>query len=133
MTNLFVFHGMEELEHGSLTVQSLRKQSNLIVLVATFPIVLVVHIVLLLSPPIMLILTNPKILLLPSSYLDLFQYYLTFSVGFIISTIAQFWYALLPFRKSVERFEAMHQLYDEEMKARGITYKVIDQETYTLS
>jgi hypothetical protein len=132
LPNLFVFHGMEEVEHGALTVQSLRKQTNVVFSLLTFPIVIIVHIVLLLCPPISAIMMNPKLLLLPQTYLNLINYYLAFGPGFIGSTIGQIVYCLLPFHESQFLFQLMHKIYEGEIKARGITFKVVDQDTYTL-
>jgi len=132
LPNLFVFHGMEEVEHGALTVQSLRKQTNPIFSLITFPLIVIVHIVLLLSPPISAIIMHPGLLLSPASYIDLLNYYLAFGISFIGTVIGQLVYCVLPFQENQNLYKFMHNVYHSEMKARDITFKVVDQETYIL-
>lgn len=130
LPNLFVYHGMEEVEHGALTVHSLRKQTNVLYSLLTFPVVVIVHIVLLLCPPISTLIMRPSLLLSPQTYLDLINYYLAFGVSFIATFIGQLVYCVLPFNENQALFQYMQKFYDNEMKARGITFKVVDQETY---
>jgi len=132
LPNLFVFHGMEEVEHGALTVQQLRKQTSIFLSLLTFPIVVVVHVVLLLSPPVSALILRPGLLLNPRIYVDLFNYYMAFGVGFLMSTYGQIMYCLLPLQESQTMYTKMHKYFLEEIKARGIKFDVIAQETYTL-
>jgi hypothetical protein len=132
LPNLFVFHGMEEVEHGALTVQSLRKQTNPVFSLITFPIVVIVHFVLLLCPPIATIILHPQLLLKPKSYLDLLNYYIAFGISFVTTFIAQIVYCVLPFHESQTLYNIMHQVFHKEIKVRGIQFNIVENETYKL-
>jgi len=132
LPNLFVFHGMEEVEHGALTVHCLRKQTSILLSLLTFPLVVIVHIVLLLCPPLSAIIVRPQLLLLPQTYLDLVYYYITFGVGFIGSTFGQIAYCLLPFHESQAVYNKMQKDMEYEIKARNIKFNVLEKETYAL-
>jgi len=130
LPNLFVFHGMEEVEHGALTVQALRKQTNPVFSLVTFPLVVIVHIVLLLCPPISAIVMHPGLLLSPRSYVDLLNYYLAFGLSFIGTFIGQVVYCLLPFNESQVLYEYMSRFFQTEIKKRDITFNIVEQEIY---
>jgi len=132
LTNLFVFHGMEEIEHGALTVQLLRSKTSLLVSFLTFPIVLIVHIVLLLSPPIVLLIQHPYFIFNLKNNIDFVKYYLAFIPAFIISTYGQILHCLLPIQENDTIYNNMSEFYKQELKNRGIEFKICNQENYIL-
>jgi len=132
LSNLFVFHGMEEAEHGALTVQSLRKQTYPLVSLLTFPVVIVLHLMFLFLPPLVAIITRPSLLLLPRSYLDFVSYLLAFIPAFIGSTYGQIAYCLFPFRQNETFYNKMYDDYQAELKERKIAFNIVDQETYSI-
>lgn len=133
LPNLFVFHGMEECEHGALTVQHLRARSNIGMLLLTFPLAVVAHFVLLLCPPVMLLCLHPQLLKRSSTYTSLLRYYLSFGIAFIVTVLAQIIYCLFPFSESHYVYEFQRNEYAELLKKRGVVFKVVDQASYDLN
>jgi len=132
LPNLFVFHGMEEVEHGALTIQSLKNRTNPVLLLLTAPGAVILIFVVLLCPPISVLIFQPKLLFSLKTYFDLVIFYLVFGISFVAAIFAEVVYGILPFRESEFLHNFIYNFLQKEIKERGIKFNVVDQETYVL-
>lgn len=132
ISSLFVFHGLEEIEHGALTGQCLTDKSYLFWrIVAWLGNIgfLCIH---LLLPPVVRILWQPAVLLRPRCYGDLVLYYLVMFPTMVATVWWMLWHFVLGLPESQRAYsfamDFMHKLAHE----RGIRFEVVKTGTYAL-
>lgn len=132
MSNEFVYHALEEFEHGALTTQYLRKQVGILTPLFTFPVLLVFFFLYFLTPPIVVLLTNPAILKKPRTYADFVLYYCTYIPVFIVTIYSCIVYWVLPFSHDEQQLQERYQYFLRLVQERGIHFEIVDQATYTV-
>ena len=133
MTDEYVYHAMEELEHGPLTTEYLRGQVFPLTPLLLFPIMVVFYAVYFLFPPLVKLIFEPHLLLKPKTYKDFCLYYCTCFPTFLITLYSCLVYWVLPFRQNDKQHEERYNFFKEVAKARGIDFDVVDQATYQIS
>jgi predicted metal-dependent hydrolase len=135
-SKLILFHIFEEIEHGPLTVQSLKKKTTLFMRLLAFLPLCVIYILLFISPPILAVLTSPFILLKRNpitTVLDIWQYYAVmvpvtlFSIFRLVSVYLSPWA-----RPSQADHLRMQKHFQERVTQEGIEYEIVETEKYAL-
>lgn len=131
-SNLFLFHGMEEMEHGALTLNSLQRQSGPLLAVATLPFVVAGYFVFFLAPPIVRAVAEPSLLALPSTYGHLANYYATFLPTYIMTVWISLPRWILRWSEDQGEYEARVNLFKELLSERKFEFRIVDEATYEL-
>ena len=131
MSNEIAFHAFEELEHGPLTTQYLRKQVSPIMPLLLFPLGVAVYLIYFFAPPLMVLVTNPLHLVRLQTYVDFVTYYSTFLPVFVLTMYACITYWVLPFAEDPVQHQARYQYFQQLCHERGIQYTIVESATYT--
>lgn len=67
-SDLTLFHTFEEIEHGMVTVQTLRPKTNLFMRILVIPLLILVLLSFFIFPVLFLLLSKPIIIFYPSTY-----------------------------------------------------------------
>lgn len=130
--NIYVFHGLEEIEHGALTVQDLGAKSKILIDFASFPLSVAFHFLLLLSAPVVVLLVQPSKYLQPKTYLDLSSYFCVFVPTFLLCIAAMILHWLLRLPESESRQTSFHAYFEKMLEERGVKFDIIKKERYDL-
>lgn len=130
--NEYVFHSMEELEHGPLTTQYLRSKLHPLSPLLLFPIAVVVFAVFFLFPPVAVLVFEPTQFFKLRNVGHLARYYGTFVPVFIATTFALVLYWVLPFRIDDNLHHQIFEYFADVAKDRRIKYEIVDKETYRI-
>lgn len=133
-SDLTLFHMFEEVEHGPLTVQSLRKRSSLPFKLLAFVPMFLLTVIFFLLPPVLKLVGTPLLFLRrPLAIVDLVTFYATFIPAFLMSNWMLIAYFLSPV--AVERHQdvaAARDHFQERIARRGLRHEVVDSEAYPL-
>ncbi len=133
-TDLTLFHMFEEVEHGPLTVQSLKKQSSFLMRLLTYFPMVGLTIVFFLLPPFLKLVSSPLLFFRqPSAFIDLLYFYAAFLPAFFRANWLLLAYYLSPV--AVEREEEITKAFDyfkQRVSQRGIAVDDVDSESYAL-
>ena len=132
-SDVCLFHFLEELEHGLLTVQSIKKQSHFIVRLLLFPIMCILWCVSCLSPIITAFVVDPIIIFKPTTYVQLVKYIGTLGFAWMASEWAMVSLWLVPYAlDNYKEHEKKYAYYVARWDARKIPYEIVDQASYDL-
>lgn len=136
--NLTLFHQFEEMEHGALTVQALKKRTSFLLHLLLLPVVMIVVSLFYFTPMITAILANPRerLLVAPKKTLvDFCQYTFVALIGWgtMMWLLVAYWLSPV----AVEPYESHHAKYYEYFKkrveARKISYDIVEKADYSLT
>merc|ERR1719219_2848119 len=129
---MFVFRGLEELEHCVLSVDRLYPRSSFCNRLLGLPLILTAYTLALMVLPLCCVLFQPGLLLKPSLLMDLLQYYSLFTPAWLASVTACIFHWLFPMQMWEDLYDAIYQSILRISKERGIKYEVEKSETYYL-
>lgn len=130
--NEYVFHSMEELEHGELTTQFLRTKVHPLSSLLLLPVVVVVFGILFLAPPVMVLVCQPLQFFKLKNVGPLIRYYATFVPVFLATVLVVVFCWVLPFRMDDGVHRYMYNYFLGVVEDRGIEFDIVDKETYRI-
>lgn len=130
--NLQVYHALEELEHGALTVDCLASRTTFIWKIAALIPMIVAYAVFLFAPPIMRLIVKPELLLSPKTIPNLIHYYVLTIAIFAVtnSTMVLNWLFMLP--EWINQHEGMYLELLDLAERRGLKFHVSKFEDYVV-
>lgn len=115
---------MEEIEHGHLTVQELRKKTNPFWLIVMFLPVTLFYVTIMIVSPFVKIGSQPTLLMNPKTYIDFAKFYATFIPAFFHTVAGYTLYWVLPIRTSIQHHENMYKYFKDIAEERGIKFEI---------
>jgi len=133
-TDLVLYHYFEEMEHGALTVQSLKRKSSIFLRLALFPVMCLLTLVFFVIGPIVTKLASDPLLFIrrPLAIFHLPPFLLKFGYGNLVS-----WYEIIavwisPWAKEdMPQYKIQNAQVLELLKAREVGFDIVKTEDYS--
>jgi hypothetical protein len=133
-SDVTLIHFLEEIEHGLLTVQSIKKHTHFLVRLILYPFLFPLWAIICVYPIISAFIAQPSIILRPWSTLpQLIQYIGVMGFACLAVEWAMFSLWLVPF--TVDDFnehKKKYTYYEARLNERKIPFQIVDQASYDL-
>lgn len=132
-SDVLLIHFLEEIEHGLLTVQSIKKQTYFVVRLLLYPLMVLLWAITCVYPLLSTFIANPSLLIKPSTLPQMIQYIGILGFACITVEWAMFSLWLMPFViDDFSEHKKKYAYYEARLNERKIPFQIVDQADYDL-